>query len=354
MASSIVHVVQRLAPGGLEVLSLELARRLPGHHVIVSLEGVTGDLRRAWPRIDESGVRIFGLDKRPGVSPVLIPKLIRVLRTLEAFVVVTHHAGPFIYGGVAARCSGIKRIIHVEHDVWHYQSKKRRQVMGSVARIVRPTVVCVSAILRPMLQHVFPTCPIWTIANGVDVETFPQDRRAARERIGLTSDQKVIGAVGRLEFVKGHDVLIDAMQWIDDDISLVIVGDGSERPLLEERARNLGISSRVRFLGHQDRVVDLYAAFDVLCQPSRNEGLPLTVLEAQACGVPVIATAVGDMASAVCPSSGFLTSPESPREFAERVAEVFARPTPHSPRQFVSKRFNWAQTLAGYQSVIGV
>jgi glycosyltransferase involved in cell wall biosynthesis len=354
MASSIVHVVQRLAPGGLEVLSLELASRLPGRHVIISLEGVTEELRRAWRRIDESGVPILGLEKRPGVSPLLLSRLISLLRRLDATAVVTHHAGPFLYAGAAARLTGVKRIVHVEHDVWHYQSEKRRRVMGLAGRFVRPTIVGVSAKLRPTLERVFPTRPIWTIANGVDVSTFPRDRLAARKRLGLGSNEKVIGAAGRLEFVKGHDVVIEAMRLLPDDIILVIAGDGSERAALEAKAKNLGVSQRIKFLGHQDRVVDLYAAFDVFCQPSRNEGLPLAVLEAQACGVPVVASEVGDMASAVCPNSGFLTTPESPDQLAERIVEAFSRPRRHDPRQFVSKRFSWAQTLAGYQSVIGV
>ncbi len=117
---------------------------------------------------------------------------------------------------------------------------------------------------------------------------------------------------------------------------------------------SLGIASRVRFLGHCDNVAQILPAFDVLCQPSRAEGLPLAVLEAQACGVPVVATDVGDLASAVCPASGRLAPPENVAALAAALNAALAGPAPVSPRAFVAARFDWRNTLGAYASLLKV
>ncbi|GLI94937.1 glycosyl transferase [Methylocystis echinoides] len=320
----------------------------------MSLEGAMPTLHHDWPRIGKSGVTIFGMDKQPGVEPTLIGRLARLFRARSATTIVTHHAGPFLYAGPAARLAGVKRIIHVEHDVWHYESPRRRRVMRAVAQFVRPQIIAVSDKLEPTLVGVFPGHKVKTIANGVNVASFSLDRLAARRQLDLGAASKVIGAVGRLEVVKGHDVLIESLLFLPQDVTLVIIGDGSQRASLESMARAISVSDRVRFIGHRDDVANLYAAFDVFCQPSRNEGLPLAVLEAQACDVPVIASAVGDMASAVCPHSGALVTPEAPRELASKLWEAFLRPKMHSPIQFVQEHFGWDRTLAEYRSAMEV
>ena len=91
---------------------------------------------------------------------------------------------------------------------------------------------------------------------------------------------------------------------------------------------------------------------DVFCQPSRSEGLPLAVLEAQACGVPVVASAVGGLAAAVCPETGRLTQPDNPAALADALGATLDRPAAGSPRAFVAARFDWRQTLSSYANLM--
>jgi glycosyltransferase involved in cell wall biosynthesis len=354
MSHSTVHIVQRMAPGGLEVLALELARNLPGFHLVVSLEQTASQLVRAWPRLNGLAGSLIGMGKKPGRDIHLINRLRALLRDFRAGSVITHHAGPFIYGGLAARLARVRRIVHVEHDVWHYRCKKHRRLMQATAMVVRPTIIGVSEKIRAILNGVYPGHNVRVIQNGVDLNRFVHNRSQARARLGLSLDAPIIGAVGRLEFVKGYDLLVEAVSLLPAGAVLVIAGDGSQRAALQDQARALGIVSRMHFLGHRDDVAELYAAFDVFCQPSREEGLPLAVLEAQACGVPVVATAAGDMPAAVCPRSGHIVPCGAVNSLSTTLAIALARAGGPSPRQFISDRFNWQNTLGGYGKVLGV
>jgi glycosyltransferase involved in cell wall biosynthesis len=355
MSRRVAHIVQRMAPGGLEVIVLELARQLPGRHLIISLEGSTGGLHANWLRLSTSAVDLHGLDKKPGLDLPLYQRLRSVIRRFEADAVVTHHAGPFVYGGPAARAAGVTRVVHVEHDVWHYQSPRRRHLMRAIAHIAKPTIVGVTEMMRQPLRELFPNRHIEIISNGVVVADQTDNRNTARAKLNVTADKRVIGAAGRLELVKGHDVLLEALALLPNDIVVALAGDGTMRAHLVDRARRLGLTDRVGFLGHRDDISSLYAGFDAFCQPSRNEGLPLAVLEAQAAGVPVVATLVGDLASALCPKSGVLVQPDNPTALARALASVLAggRPSP-SPSRFISERFNWTNTLGGYARLTGV
>jgi len=344
------HIVQCLAPGGLEVLALELARHLPGRHLLISLEGTVATLKANWPRIGE--VALVGCEKSGGLEPGLVLRLARILRRAKVNCVMTHHIGPLIYGGLAARLAGVGKVIHVEHDIWHYETARRRQVAGLAMRLVRPQLVAISPQLVARLKLLFPARPVRLIENGVDLQRFsPMSRQIARENLGLSG--KIIGSAGRLELVKGHDVLLRAFARMASVANLVIAGNGSQRGALEALARELGIADRVRFLGHTDSLAEIYPGFDVFCLSSRHEGLPLAVLEAQACGVPVVASAVGGVAAALSPQCSKTVPPEDPLALARALDQVLQNADPVDPRAFVAAHFDWAKCLSLYSQMIG-
>ena len=352
MPQRVVHIVQKMAPGGLEVLALDLSRQLPGDHFVISLEGDGPTLAEAWPRLDQARDRLIGLSKRPGFDASLLIRLRRLLTTLAPDAVLTHHAGPLVYGGPAARLAGVKRLIHIEHDVWHYEGARRRRLMRAVVALTRPLIVGVSEAMRSPLREIFPGRPVNIIANGVDLERFAGDRYRTRKILGIADDAQVIGAAGRLEWVKGHDILIHAIAMLDPKSLLFIFGEGSRRGELQALAQNLGVARRIHFLGHRDDTAALLPGLDVFCQPSRSEGLPLAILEAQACGVPVVASDVGDMAAAICPESGFLTPPDDVPALASALRTALGRTFATSPRAFIAERFDWRSTLKGYAQLL--
>lgn len=353
-----VHVVQHLAPGGLEVAALELARvqAAAGATVhIISLEGSERAAIDAWPRLARSPVPLHFLGKRPGVD-ISLPS--RLARTLEHLgfgsgkgIIQTHHIGPLLYGGTAARLSGRRVHIHTEHDAWHLSSRKRRALVRAGLEIARPVLVADSEAVAARLELDLGMSPHIVIPNGVDTDLFrPGDRTAARASLGLPPEATIVGVSARLEHVKGVDVAINAIAVMDEAPILALAGTGSESGRLRELAASITPPGRVVFLGHVDSMPAFYQALDALCLPSRNEGLPLAILEAQSCGTPVVACDVGGVSEGLDGRTGWLCPPENPEFLAVLIRKALDQTAPN-PRQFVMERYSLAAVAAAYERV---
>lgn len=160
-------------------------------------------------------------------------------------------------------------------------------------------VVCVSdELLGDCLKAGIPADRCCEIENAIDVSAYENlpARDEARRTLNLPSGQFVIGAVGRLSAEKAFDVLIRAVDQLIDSglpVSLIIAGDGPERSRLEALIRELKREDQIRLTGHVSDPRVVFAALDAFVISSTSEGLPNVLLEAMACGVPVISTAVG-------------------------------------------------------------
>jgi glycosyltransferase involved in cell wall biosynthesis len=178
--------------------------------------------------------------------------------------------------------------------------------------------------------------------NGVNVARFQGDRGRLRRELGIDASTRIVGTVCRLHRAKALDRLLAAFAAIHDAVAparLIVVGDGPERAELERAAGRLGIASRVSWLGVRDDVAQIIRDFDVFAISSAWEGLPGTVFEAMAAGVPIVSTRVGgigevlrDGDNAVLVAAGsdgelagglvrVLTRPDVERDLASRAAE---------------------------------
>ncbi|GGM70593.1 D-inositol-3-phosphate glycosyltransferase [Dactylosporangium sucinum] len=203
------------------------------------------------------------------------------------------------------------------------------------------------------------------VPPGVDLDTFtsaPERREAARRRFGLPADAQVVAFVGRIQPLKAPDVLLRAAAELRRRGQELVVavcggpsGSGLDRPTaLMDLARDLGIADIVRFIEPQPRtaLADLYRAVDVVAVPSYNESFGLVAIEAQACGTPVVAAAVGGLVTAVRDGvSGLLVDTHDPRDWAtvlgrllgepRRRAELAAGAVGHA------SEFSWSHTASG-------
>ena len=349
----IMHVVQHLRPGGLEVMALELAcAQAPSHPTcVVSLEGTAEDAIAAWPRLNAHREQLIFCQKQPGLDASLPARLVRLFRRMRPACVHTHHIGPLLYAGSAARLSGVRRRIHTEHDAWHLNDNRRRNIARLALAAARPILVAdaphvASAVAAALGRDAPPV-----ILNGVDTDRFqPGDRLSWRRQLGLPAAARIIGVAARLEEVKGVDVAIKALARMRDPAVLAIAGTGSCEAALRALAADMGVADRVMFLGHIDTMSGFYAAIDTLCLSSRHEGLPLSLLEAQACGIPVVATAVGGVASAVCSASGRLVASEDVSALAEALDATLSAPAA-DPRAFAVRTGSLAATTQAYLSL---
>ncbi len=353
-APPIIHVVQHLRPGGLEVVALELARAQARTHptLVLSLDGDLETTLEAWPRLRAQTEQLIFMGKAPGVDAALPLRLASLFRRLGAIGVHTHHVGPLLYAGPAARLAGVARRVHTEHDAWHLQDTKRRRIVRLALAAAKPVLIADAPHVAEAVARALSCLPPRVILNGVDTERFsPGDRVAARLGLGLPQHGKIVGIAARLETVKGVDLAIEALGEVPDAV-LAIAGGGSQREALYSQAASLGIADRVRFLGHVDDTVRLYRAIDVLCLPSRDEGLPLALLEAQASGARVVAMRVGGVAAGVDPDTGVLVEPGQPGALARALRIALSAEIAASPRPFVERTASLETMASAYTALM--
>jgi len=210
-------------------------------------------------------------------------------------------------------------------------------------------LVAVAQALKDFLVALdVPSARIRVLRNGVDLDAFrPGDRVALRRKHGL--EGPVVLSAGHLIPRKGHDIAIAALSLLPG-VSLVIAGDGPERAALERQARDLGLASRVRFLGQilPAALAEIYAAADILVLASSHEGWPNVLLEAMACGTPVVASRVDGSPEVVTEAAaGLLVDERSGPAFAAAIARLFAAPPEREATRAYAERFSWEATTEG-------
>ena len=352
----VTHVVNAMRPGGIETLVLDIARRDPEDISIVSLEQSADELVAAWPALEVYRDRLVGLSHLPGLRPKLSLELSKVFRTLKPRAVVAHHIGPLLYCAGAVKLAGPRRLVHVEHDVWHYDQNPRHvKILKIVEMLARPKHLAVSTPIRDRMLEFIPKADIVFAPPGIDTGRFGKgDAAAARAKLGLPMDVRLIGTAGRLNAVKAQHVLIEAVASLPGDVHCVIAGEGEERPALEAKIAELGLQDRVALLGHRDDLFDILPGFDIFCLPSLNEGLPRVVLEAQACDVPVVASDVGALKDAVCPETGALTPAGDVQALAAALSERLASaPAEGETRRHILDRFDFERTWEKFVEATG-
>jgi len=186
--------------------------------------------------------------------------------------------------------------------------------------------VAVSRFVAMRLHERFgvPMARIVVIPNAVEppppVSADPQ----LRVQVGAGDERTSLAlTVARLDAQKGIAHLIDAAAMVPDTV-FAIAGDGPDRAVLEARAAQLGVGGRVHFLGHRRDVPALLTIADLFVLPSLYEGFPLSILEAMAAGVPVVATAIGGTDELVSSDTGTLVAPADPRALADGIRAVLA------------------------------
>lgn len=198
-----------------------------------------------------------------------------------------------------------------------------------------------------------------TIRNGVDPIGRPpseDDRRGKRSRLGLDGEGILIGAVGRLDRQKGFATLIEAMSLLKSPpLRCAIIGDGPERPRLEALIRRRRLERSVRLLGERYDVQSWMSALDLYCLPSLWEGLPNSLLEAMALGLPVVASSVDGVPEAVASGAdGLLVPPDDPAALAAALRSLAGDPARRAAlgaaaRAAVSERFTLSRMIGEYE-----
>jgi D-inositol-3-phosphate glycosyltransferase len=249
---------------------------------------------------------------------------------------------------------------HVAEQEPAYRIRGEREVVAEADRII-----CASEGEKEMLVTLYGASPqlVNVVPCGVDTLWFrPMKRDRVRCKLGLPDDEPIVLFVGRIEPLKGIDVLIEAAARVDGSFRLLVVGgDGKDvgrKEGLTDLARDLGLSDRVTFFDavpHADLPL-YYNAADICVVPSYYESFGLVAVEAMACGVPVVASRVGGLRETVIDGrTGYLVPWRCPDPFAERLElllsnEPLRRKLGREARA-AAERFRWSEVAARVEDV---
>ncbi len=335
----VLHVITGLTVGGAEMSLLRITqelRRLGIVSIVVSLGSKGGVLSL----FEKEGVEVYSLDLRKKL-PFLLPfrffGLVRILRRVRPDVVQGWMYPGNLASSLAVSCVGSAIPVYWNIRQSLYSFKYEKPFMSLLIRLSAwfsrtPTRIIYNA--RTSAFHHegvgYDAAKTLVIPNGFDTEIFkptpPEVRRAARERLGLPVDAFLVGLIGRDHPKKDRAGFLKAAALAASDIASIhylFLGRGMEKPDHPLRALALahGLEDRVTFLGEKAEIHEWMTVLDVAVSSSFTEGFPNVVGEAMACGVPCVATDVGDTAHLVG-DFGYLVPPRDPTAMSQALVHL--------------------------------
>jgi L-malate glycosyltransferase len=315
------------------MLVARLARRLAGRFEFVF--ACLDELGVLGAQLRDEGFTVEVLGRRPGVDWRLAFRLRAFFRRERVTLVHAHQYTPFFYAATSRLLGHRPPVAFTEHGR-HFPDYPRRKRM-LVNRILlggRDRVVGVGQATAQALidNEGFPPGRVAVIYNGIDLDRSggPTDRETARREMGVGPDDLVLLQVARLDYLKDHATAIRTLRHVlqrKPEARLVLVGEGPERTKIEGLIEEHGVRTQVRLLGQRKDVAHLLAGADLFLLTSISEGIPLTVIEAMAARVPVIATRVGGLAEVVEEGGTGLLAPSGDDEaLAGRVVQLADNP----------------------------
>lgn len=365
-----------LLAGGTEAQTLTLAKVLlaAGWEVTVCCYHESDPIVAS--AFEEAGARVLllGLSRRLDLIGVA-GALRSAFRASRADVVHVQYLAPGFTAVLAARAARVKTVFATVHQPGSAHGPRERLLVRAAALFCTRFFAVSTAVERswfgdacvldPDLRHLRERHA--TIYNTVDTPAIVaagqgSTREDLRGRFGIAADAPVVGFVGRLRHEKGLDVLISALPLVLVDFPkarLLVVGDGPEAASLSALAEQLGVSDRMVWVGRCDRleVWRLLAALELLAVPSRFEGFGLAAAEAQAAGLPVVASRVDGLAEVVRDGeTGLLVAPGDPEALAAAIRAMLedpprARRMGLAGRQHVAASFSPERFAAAIQAV---
>lgn len=374
----ILRVITRLNIGGPAIHAILLTRDLN--------DGVrfTSTLVTGTPGEREGDMADLAL--RNGVTPITmaalgreisplddlaaLARMVKLVRQIRPDVVHTHMAKAGTVGRIAAQMCGVPLIVHTYHGhVFHsYFGRRKTQVFLTIERALalrthRLVTVGDSQRAEIASYGIAPPAKLEPIRLGLELRPFLEaetHRGDLRRELGIGHSTRLIGIVARLAPIKAHEDFFAAAQLVQQaqpDVSFLVIGDGERRAELEALVRRLSLTDHVRFLGWRRDMPRIYADLDVVALTSRNEGSPVSLIEALAAARPVVSTAVGGVPEVVLDGETGLTVPVSqPRALAEGIVRLLRDPVEaellaHAGRRHVYPRYDSSRLVEDMRSL---
>lgn len=329
---TIVHVISSLEVGGAQQILIEVCRALEGqgyHFVVISLTRETA----LADRLRKLGCRVYclGMSARSVFS---MWRLCSIIRTERPTLVQTwlYHAD--LLGGMAARFLGVPAVWSVHHASNHFEGdsvsiRMLTRVLALLSRWIPEAIIyCSEDALQVHEAFGYTAKKSLVIANGVDLQRFRPNsglRDRMRNEVGAGKDTVLVGMLGRLARVKGHDIFFEMakkVQRVDRNIEFVLAGThlGGPNAGLARFVDVDSLGPAFHFLGERSDIEAVMNGLDIVVCPSRSESFGMVVVEALACGVPVIASDLPAMRRLLMPE--YLIATGDAKGFAQKLQEM--------------------------------
>ena len=358
---TILHTESSTGWAGQEMRIILEAREMKklGHHIIIAAQPCSGII----PAIEREGFdkEILSMKKKDFITSII--QFVTIISKHNVDIVNTHSSWDSWIASIAARISSRKPIIIRTRHLSTPVSK------GLLSRIVYQylphLVITTGNSIRESLINIncFPHDKIVSIPTGVDLDVFcprPVNNKLC-SKFGISKEGKAIGTIAALRSWKGHDYLLEAAKILIEkrkDIKFVIAGAGPRYNHLVEKAKSMGITNHVLFLGYRDDIPDILSMLDVVVLPSyANEGVPQSILQAMAMGKPVVASSAGSIPEVVHnKETGILVEPKNANALAEGIVSMldnhdFARTVAANARKLIETKYSLRHMVSGIEEI---
>ncbi|MCS7076545.1 MAG: glycosyltransferase [Bacteroidia bacterium] len=386
----VLRILSRLCVGGPAIHCVLLTQHLPKERyqsILLHGDLDEGDALYTYDHTQDMDIRLIASMKRQvGLKNIWkewksFLEVYRVIRAEKPDIIHTHTAKAGFIGRIAAYLAKTPVIVHTFHGhAFHsYFSGWKTNLFLSIERRlakITHSIIAISQQQKHELGNVYKVCPpdkITVIPLGFDLGPFLEDKEAKRkdfrQQYKVKDDQIAVGLIGRMVPIKNHSLLIHAIAKIQQhkeiDLSKIrffLIGDGAERKNIENLCTQLNIPFTdanssdfepclVTFTGYQSRMDWVNAGLDIIVLTSKNEGTPVSLIEAQASGVPILSTRVGGVENIVLENeTAILCSSDDVQEFAQKLIYLIQNPEKRSSmqgkgREYVLKNYHYSRLI---------
>lgn len=359
----ICQLVHGLPVGGTEVLVERFVRCFAeDYRVIVACMDQVGELGE---RLASDGFEVELLQRRPGFDWRCVSRIARLLRKARVDILHAQQYTPFAYAMATRLLGGRPRIVFTEHGRFFPDlPSRKRKIFNRFLLRRADRIIAVGRSVQHALVHNegLPAARIEVIYNGVRQSRFDSrgDAKLVRQELDLRSEDFVVIQVARLDSIKDHETALRAVAKAKESlphIKLLIVGDGPQKPLIENAIDQLGLRDFVCMLGMRQDVHRLLAAADVFLLSSLSEGIPVTIIEAMFSDLPVVSTNVGGVPELLEHNrTGLLAPVGADRELADSLVKLatdapFRQGLAVAARRAAEEKFSEEKMMAAYARV---
>ncbi|RMF94138.1 MAG: glycosyltransferase [Candidatus Schekmanbacteria bacterium] len=352
----VLHLLSSLNIGGREKVAIDIVNNLDREKFLPFLMSLRpkGTMQK---KVKED-VKIITYNKSDKLDFGAYRRISNVLKENQIDILHTHNPGGFLYGFIGGKLAGVKTIVNTEHGFEYNINFKKRLAESFCRRFTTLTI----AVSEDVKKRLGASGMIRVLHNGIiiDEKDYSSEKEKIRRSIGVMEDEVLIGCVARLAYVKNHRCLFRAFKIASDinpKLKLLIVGDGYLKENLLSLREELSLRNKIIFYGETDNVSKVLNALDIFALTSVYEGISITILEAMACGLPVVATKVGGNPDVIEDGkSGILAENGNEKEIAEAFLVLAKNKELRinfgcTGRKIVYERFNFKNTLQEIENI---